>query len=186
MPFSALYDANVLYPFEIRDVLMVAARTGVFRVLWSDEILDECARNLIKDGRATQDNMDRMFTAMKKLYPNATVTGFHHLIPSMTCEANDRHVLAAAVLAKADVIVTYNHVDFPPASVEPHAIEIQAPDEFVRNILALSPDSFLKFFRDNAQRRHKPPMTPEQVATYLAEGEMPESGAQLLKLLMNR
>ena len=183
MPFSALYDANVLYPFEIRDVLMVAARTGVFRVLWSDDILDECARNLIKDGRATQDNMDRMFTVMKKLYPDATVAGYHHLIPSMTCAVKDRHVLAAAVVGKSDVIVTYNLKDFPQASVEPHGIEIQDPDEFVRHVLDLAPGTFVDFFRDNANRRHKPTVTPEEVADHLRSGPMPISGAQILELL---
>lgn len=183
MPFSALYDANVLYPFEIRDVLMVAARTGVFRVLWSDDILDECERNLIKNGRATQDNMDRMFTVMKRLYPDATVTGYHHLMPSMTCAVKDRHVLAAAVVGKADVIVTYNRKDFPQASVEPHGIEIQDPDEFVRHVLDLAPGSFVDFFRDNANRRHKPPVTAEEVASHLLNGLMPSAGAHLLELL---
>ena len=183
MPFSALYDANVLYPFEIRDVLMVAARTGVFRVLWSDDILDECARNLIKDGRATQDNMDRMFTVMKKLYPDATIMGYHNLIPSVTCAPKDRHVLAAAIVGKADVIVTYNRKDFPQASVEPHGIEIQDPDEFVRHVLDLAPETFVDFFRDNANRRHKPPVIADEVAKHLANGMMPVSGAYILELL---
>jgi predicted nucleic acid-binding protein len=183
MPFSALYDANVLYPFEVRDVLMVAARTRVFRVLWSDDILDECVRNLIKDGRATQENMDRMVTTMKRVHPDATVTGYHHLIAAMTCDEKDRHVLAAAVVGKADVIVTYNSGDFPQASIEPHGIEIQGPDEFIRNVLDLAPAAFVNFFRDNAARRHKPPGTPEDVARHLLAGPMPVSGAHLLELL---
>lgn len=183
MPFSAVYDANVLYPFEVRDVLMVAARTRVFRVLWSDDILDECVRNLIKDGRATQENMERMVTTMKRLHPDATVTGYHHLIPSMTCDEKDKHVLAAAVVGKADVIVTYNRGDFPQASVEPHAIEIQDPDEFVRHVLDLAPAAFVHFFRENAALRHKPRVTPEEVANHLKSGPMPISGAYIIELL---
>lgn len=183
MTFSALYDANELYPFEIRDVLMVAARTRVFRVLWSDEILNECARNLIKDGRATQDNMDRMFGMMKTIYPDATITGYQHLIPVMTCSPTDRHVLAAAIVGKADVIVTYNRRDFPNTSVEPHGIEIQDPDDFVRNVLDLAPESFLDFLRDNANRRHKPKTTLRAVAENLANGMMPKAGAQILRLM---
>lgn len=183
MPFSALYDANVLYPFEVRDVLMVAARTRVFRVLWSDDILDECVRNLIKDGRATQENMDRMLTTMKRIHPDATVIGYHHLIASMTCDDKDKHVLAAAVVGKADVIVTYNRGDFPQASVEPHGIEIQDPDEFVRHVLDLAPGTFVDFFRDNSNRRHKPPVTAEEVASHLLHGPMPLAGAHILELL---
>lgn len=173
-------------PFEVRDVLMVAARTEVFRVLWTDDILDECGCNLIKDGRATQDNMDCMSTVMKRLYPDATVTGYHHLIPSMLCQEKDRHVLAAAVVGKADVIVTYNIKDFPKESVEPHGIEVQDPDEFVRNVLDLEPGAFTELFRDNARRRHKPENTAEEVALHLLNGPMPISGAYILELLRSR
>jgi len=129
MPFSAIYDACVLYPFEIRDILMVAARTRHFAVHWTDEILEECARNLIADGRATREGMDRMFRDMKDLYRRATITraDYAHLIESMTCDAGDRHVLAAAVSKRIDVIVTYNHKHFPPASLAPHGIQTLDP-----------------------------------------------------------
>ncbi|RTL38040.1 MAG: PIN domain-containing protein [Candidatus Melainabacteria bacterium] len=162
---------------------MVAARTRVFRVLWSDDILDECVRNLIKDGRATKENMERMVTTMKRLHPDATVTGYHHLISSMTCDEKDKHVLAAAVVGKADVIVTYNIGDFPQASVEPHAIEIQTPDEFIHHVLDLAPAAFIKVFCDNAALRHKPPVTPEDVANHLESGLLPISGAYISELL---
>src|ERR1700733_8679815 len=111
MPFSAVYDACVLYPFEIRDILMVAARTRYFAVYWTDEILMECARNLIADGGATREGMDRMFRDMKDLYRRATIArvDYEHLIDAMTCAEGDCHVLAAAVAKKIDVIVTYNH-----------------------------------------------------------------------------
>jgi hypothetical protein len=65
MPFSAIYDANVLFPFEVRDVLMIAARTSVFAVYWTDAILDETTRNLIEKGFATPENMTRMVATMK-------------------------------------------------------------------------------------------------------------------------
>jgi hypothetical protein len=86
MPFQAIYDACLLYPFEIRDVLMVAARTRKFELRWTDAILDEFTRNLIKDGRATADNMQRLVADMKKLYPRATISlsDYESLIPVMT------------------------------------------------------------------------------------------------------
>jgi hypothetical protein len=101
----------------------------------------------------------------------------------MTCAVKDRHVLASAVVGKADVIVTYNRKDFPQASVEPHGIEIQDPDEFVRHVLDLAPGTFVDFFRHNASRRHKPPVTAEEVASHLSRGTMPLTGAHLLGLL---
>ena len=60
MPFQANYDACLLYPFEVRDVLMVAARTRLFAVRWTDAILDEMARNLISDDRAANAKYQRL------------------------------------------------------------------------------------------------------------------------------
>lgn len=81
MAFSAIYDACVLYPFEIRDVLMTAALTRCFTLYWTEAILDECARNLIADGRATEENMKAMKDGMNSVYPyaNAMLPTAHSL-----------------------------------------------------------------------------------------------------------
>ncbi len=192
MPFSAIYDACVLYPFEIRDVLMVAARTRYFAVHWTDEILEECARNLVKDGRATREGMERMFRDMKALYTRATIPrgDYEHLIDAMTCHEGDRHVLAAAVAKRIDVIVTYNHKHFPPKSLAPHGIETMAPDRFVMDVADLGPELLLAEFVNRSNQRNawaarngKPEVTAEKTAEYLAGGPMPETGSFLLKAL---
>lgn len=192
MPFSAIYDACVLYPFEIRDVLMVAARTRYFAVYWTDEILEECARNLIKDGRSTREGMDRMFRDMKDLYRRSTIAraDYEHLIDAMTCDKGDRHVLAAAVAKRVDVIVTYNHKHFPLASLAPHGIQTVAPDDFVRDVLDLGPELLLSEFMARSEQRNawaarngRPEVTPQRTAQYLADGPMPKTGEFLLDAL---
>jgi hypothetical protein len=92
MPFSAIYDANVLFPFEVRDILMVAARTSAFAVYWTDAILDETTRNLIAKGLTTPENMARMVATMKALYPEATIplADYEGLINVMTNDPGDR------------------------------------------------------------------------------------------------
>jgi hypothetical protein len=47
MAFVALYDACVLYPVSLRDLLVRLAMTGLFRGRWTDEILDECFRGIV-------------------------------------------------------------------------------------------------------------------------------------------
>ena len=92
MAFSAIYDACVLYPFQVRDTLMVAALTRAFMLYWTDRILDECTRNLVKDGRASQESMDRMVADMKGAFPHATIplADYESLIPVMTNNPKDR------------------------------------------------------------------------------------------------
>lgn len=47
--FTALYDACVLYPAPLRDLLMELAGTGLFRARWTDEIHTEWIENLLKN-----------------------------------------------------------------------------------------------------------------------------------------
>ena len=47
-PFVVLLDANVLFPFRVRDVLLTFAHEGLFRARFTDDILDEWTRNLIR------------------------------------------------------------------------------------------------------------------------------------------
>jgi predicted nucleic acid-binding protein len=196
MSFSVIYDANVLFPFEVRDILMVAARTSTFAVYWTDAILDETTRNLIAKGLATNENMTRMVAKMKELYPEATIplVDYEDLIPVMTNNAKDRHVLAAAVAKKVNVIVTHNLKHFPDTALDGYDIEAQLPDEFVRHVLDLAPSTFIHFFRLQASLRQKSalirgrtPRTAEEIAADLISTDlpMPKTSSYLLNCLAN-
>ena len=115
-PFIALLDANVLYPAELRSFLMYLAVLGVYRAKWSKDIHEEWMSSLLlnrPDLRRAQ--LERTRELMDKNAPDALVTGYESLIPGLSLpDEGDRHVLAAAIQAKASVIVTNNLKDFPP------------------------------------------------------------------------
>ena len=67
---------------------------------------------------------------MREAFPDAEVTGHESLIPSMTNDSDDRHVLAAAVLSGSHAIVTDNLKHFPPGSAAPYGIEVMSGDDF--------------------------------------------------------
>ena len=46
-PFTAVYDACVLYPAPLRDFLMWLGLSGRFRARWSQAIHEEWKRNLL-------------------------------------------------------------------------------------------------------------------------------------------
>lgn len=132
MPFVALLDANVLYPAYLRDLLLRLAQAGVYQPRWSAEILDEVARNVKQERDAAgQEKVNRMISLMKHHFEDAEVTGYVRLVPAMTNDLKDRHVLAAAITGGADVVVTSNLRHFPPHSREPYNIDAQGPDEFL-------------------------------------------------------
>lgn len=113
---AVLVDTCVLLKSYLCDTLLSVAEEGAFRPLWSDHILTELRRNLVK-AAAKQEAVEHRLTQMTTYFPDARVTGYESLLGSMTNDPKDRHVLAAAVAGRADVLVTENLKDFPPVSV---------------------------------------------------------------------
>lgn len=129
MPGVVVYDANVLYPSTLRDVLI---RVGLARLAypkWTDQILDEVFRNL-RANRPDLDpaRLDRTRRLMNDAIRDVTVVGYEHLIDQLDLlDADDRHVLAAAIHAEAQVIVTRNLRDFPADRLSTWGVEAQHP-----------------------------------------------------------
>ncbi len=82
--FTVFYDANVLYPAELRNFLMHLALTGVFRAKWSADVHEEWMRNLVKNRPdLTREKLERTRQLMDKAAPDALVRGYEHLIPGL-------------------------------------------------------------------------------------------------------
>lgn len=140
MAFIALYDACVLYPAPLRDLLVRLAMTGLFQAKWTNQILDECFRNVLLDRpELTLEKLERTRALMNSAVRDCLVEGHETLIDGLTLpDSNDRHVLAAAIRSSAQVIVTSNLKDFPADALDPYDIEAQKPDVFVEHQLDLS------------------------------------------------
>lgn len=133
MGLVALYDANVLYPNTLRDVLIRVAMAGLVRARWTDAILDEVFEHLLEN-RPDLDpaRLDRTRLLMNKAIRDALVEGYESRISRLKLpDPEDRHVLAAAIKAKASVIVTSNTKDFPTSVLDPYGIVAQHPDAFL-------------------------------------------------------
>ncbi len=142
MPFSAVLDTNVLYPFSLRDTLLRLAELDLYTPLWSARILEEMSRNLVEH-RITADQAARIEQAMRATFEEAEVdpAEIERLEPAMTNDEKDRHVLAAAVAADSELIVTFDLDDFPPEACEPLGVEAIHPDDFLLDLHDLNPDA---------------------------------------------
>ncbi len=103
MAFVVLYDACVLYPAPLRDLLVRIANTGIVRARWTELILDECFRNILEQRPDLKpEALRRTRELMTQAVPDCLVTGFETLIAGLSLpDKDDRHVLAAAVRAGA-------------------------------------------------------------------------------------
>lgn len=164
-PFTAVYDACVLYPAPLRDFLRRLGPSGRFRARWSAQIHDEWKRDL--------DLMDQAI-------PDALVTGYEPLIAGLTLpDPDDRHVLAAAIRCHASVIVTFNEKDFPADVLESFGLEAQHPDVLVENLFDLDPAAVVAAAQRQRQQLKNPPMEVERYLEVLLRQGLTQSAKGL-------
>ena len=132
-PPVAVYDACVLYPFHLRNVLIQCAFDGLVEARWTDDIHAEWMRNLAGSSPGTSlERLQATRDLMKAVLPDADVADHRTLIPNLSLpDPDDRHVLAAAIAVKASLIVTWNLKHFPAADLRPHGVTAISPDDFL-------------------------------------------------------
>lgn len=133
--FPVIVDACVLVQAAVRDTLLRLFERQLFLARWTDEIIEETVRTLQDKRGRTVEQTNHLVNELSTHFPDAWVEqGYQELIPAMTNQHKDRHVLAAAVKTSSEVIVTYNLRDFPEESLKPFGIGVKHPDEFLINL----------------------------------------------------
>jgi len=157
----AVLDACVLYPAVLRDVFLWLAAESVYQPRWTDTIHEEwmCA---VLDDRPdlTREQLERTRVLMNQVDPESLVKDYEGLVPSLELpDQDDRHVLAAAIAAKASAIVTLNLSDFPKAVLVPFRVRAFHPDAFLVSLLDQEPAAFLEGLRRHWASLRRPPKT---------------------------
>jgi predicted nucleic acid-binding protein len=176
--FPAFLDTCVLYPAYLCDCLLRLAEASAYRPLWSTDVLAELRRNLIERGIPT-DRVDRRIAQMTRSFPDALVAGYETLIDGMSNHPKDRHVLAAAVRANAEVVVTFNLDDFPEPALKPYEIAAIHPDEFLLDQLDLYPGVTLDVLRQQAASYRRVPNTVLDIVALLERTGVPRFAAEI-------
>ncbi len=181
---AAVLDACVLYPMPVRDLLLHLADFELYRPKWTVKIQEEWKRNLLKNRIDIKpQQLQRTTNEMNKAFPEANVESYEFLIPSVVLpDTNDRHVLAAAIYCKADVIVTSNLKDFPNEYLRQFGLEAQHPDQFIANLIDLNTEKSLKAFLQQVSFLKNPPMTIMQVIAALEKSGLVSVSSKLRSL----
>jgi predicted nucleic acid-binding protein len=117
MAFVVLYDSNVLYPNTVRDLLIRLAQHGIVQAKWTEQILDEVQEALRRNGVGDDEKRTELRRRMNAAVRDCLVTGYESLVEGLKLpDPDDRHVLAAAIKAGAQVIVTDNRKDSRPTT----------------------------------------------------------------------
>jgi predicted nucleic acid-binding protein len=181
--FVALLDANVLFSYPVAVTLLDLAEQRMFRPAWSDEIHEEWIRAVVRKRPTAEDRLRRMSAAMNAAFPDARVTGYGRLVAALELpDPNDRHVLAAAIRAKAGVIVTANERDFPVDVLAGFQMTTQHPDVFLGHLIDLAPAVVREQFVRRVESLKQPPTSLDDYITKLERAGLPASAAQLRTL----
>jgi predicted nucleic acid-binding protein len=177
---AALLDACVIFPYTLADTLLRAAEQGLYRVYFSVQILDEATRNRVQRGTMSETGADRFQTILCNAFPEAIVPATSALENVLTNHPKDRHVLASAIQAKADVIVTSNLKDFSTVALAPWNIGAISPDDFLiglcdeygddvlYQLIAAQAASYKKSFDRNRPDK-QPPVTDRELISVFAK-----------------
>jgi predicted nucleic acid-binding protein len=140
--YVVVLDACVLAPMPLADTLLrLAEAPSLYRIVWSEELLQEIGRTLNKLGR-TPFQVQRRLKFMRDHFPEAMVNITPELMSAVPClpDADDRHVVAAAILGHANAIITANTKDFPAECLSRYNLVCQNPDEFLVHQYDLDPE----------------------------------------------
>jgi predicted nucleic acid-binding protein len=178
---TALCDACVLYPAPLRDLLMFLAVRDLFRARWSDVIHEEWMGSVLANRPdLKRAQLERTRDLMNTHARDSLVTGFEGMVDSLALpDPDDRHVLAAAIRAGAEVIVTFNLKDFPPESVAAHGIEAVHPDEFLSRLIDVAPDEFCDAAKLHRSNLKNPPKSVDEFLGTLEACGLPRTVARL-------
>jgi predicted nucleic acid-binding protein len=178
--FSVILDACVLYPAPLRDLLLRLGMADLFKARWTETIHEEWITSVLRQGRHTREQLERTRDLMDRHVLDARVTGYEALIPSLTLpDPKDRHVLAAAIKANADAIVTFNLKDFPEAVLRPYSLEAIHPDDFVHYQIDLAPGKACFAIKSQREALKNPPKTKEEFLTILRKQQLPKTVSAL-------
>lgn len=168
----AVIDANVLLMAGPRDTLLRAPEERLYQPRWSEEILEEVQRNLIRL-LAARGNPDPaagagyLLTELRRQFPEAMVERHGSLTGVMANDPKDRHVLAAAVACGAQVIITENVQHFMPYALQPHRIDARTADSFLLHLFELDPETLVRILTAQGADMRQP-RTLEQILQGLA------------------
>ena len=180
-PFTVIFDSCVLFPARLRSLLMYLGTTELFWGRWTNDIHEEWMQAFLEkypdktraDAVRTRDKMDEHAL-------DALVTGYEGLSNSLVLpDPKDRRVLAAAIVGRADAVVTFNLNDFPDELLRPYDIEAIHPDDFLVCQFDLSPPLFLAAVRLHRASLRTPPKSPSQYLLELEKNQLPKTTALL-------
>lgn len=163
---TAVIDANVFLRTWMTDPLLTFADHGAFEPLWSEEIMGEVREHITEVWSNVPQRVQNAYLAsIDRAFPYSSVTGWQTLVDGLDLpDADDRHVLAAAIAGGADRIVTINLDDFPVPALARYGILPIHPDSFLLELFDSDRDLGMEVIHEvHRGKKHPPRSLSEEI-----------------------
>ncbi len=181
--FTCVLDTNVIYPVDIRDILLWFAYYDLYTPKWSNEIFCELESVMSRKGLG-DDKIKEQIDRMQKAFPDAMVKNYVDLIETLTLpDKKDCHVLAAAIKANANLIVTNNLKHFDQSYLAKFGLMAKSADDFITDTIDLNQKRACEAFNELVANRTNPPLDQYQILDILRSRGLKNSADYLHSLI---
>ena len=169
--YTAILDANVLFPQLKRDLLLRFFEADLYRARWTEQIQQEWLRSARRTYPDKVAALDRTDALMREYFDSAWVTGYERFVETIELpDQDDRHVVAAAIRCGAQYVVTDNVKDFPEDVLGALDIECGTADRFLASTFEHYQAQALDVIREHRMYLRSTPSAPRYLMDLIAKG----------------
>jgi predicted nucleic acid-binding protein len=174
-------DANELFPFSVMDLVVILAEELVIDFVWTDELLSQWERVIVREGKRTPATARLVSQAVRQFFASTRIDpslyrGHVEEVPSR--DPDDKVHIAVCAYGGATVLLTRNERDFPRQFLAAHGVAVSSADPYLTGLLRRRPAEFVRAVRQLAASKQRPAMSPCDVAANLEiAGASPLSAA---------
>lgn len=181
--FTCVLDTCVIYPIDIRDILLWFAYFDLYRPKWSQTIFDELF-NVMLDKGMPEEKAKKQIERINAAFPDAMVNNYEVIIETLTLhDKRDCHVLAAAIKSDANLIVTNNLKDFDNEYLSRFGLYAKNADDFITDTIDLNTKLAKEAFTTMVAHRTNPSLDEYQVLDILRNRGLVNSANYLHSLI---
>ena len=163
-------DANILVDAQVRDIFLTIAESRLIDLYWSEGVLDETRRVLANQRGIERPRIDYLIAKSATAFPRSTVAAATITpLPVALSDADDLHVVSAAVSAGCDLLITNNLRDFPGETVAPLGLSVLSADTAIVLLAQSLTNHIPPIIRRLVSELRKPPITVEEFVDRLAQ-----------------
>lgn len=179
-------DSNVLFPFSVMDLLLALSEDHVHEVIWTDDLLDEWERVIVREHKRSPESAAQITNAVRGFFEDSKVERdeYAHLIEEMPGKDPDDHAhMAAAVARQPCTILTNNAKDFPPGPLAKRGVRVTDPDSYLCEIVQELPGEVVDTLVRLAAEKTRPPKTAHDLMDDLEHAGVPRFAEMVRRLL---